>query len=69
MPRHHSETASSVEHADQGTYTFVRPFLFVWRKGHELSPLAADYVAYVMSREGQASLALAGLVKGKLPAP
>ena len=54
----------SVAHVEAGTYTLVRPFLFVWRKGASLTPLANDFVAYVTGPEGQAELAKAGLVKG-----
>jgi phosphate transport system substrate-binding protein len=53
----------SVEHVEQGTYKFVRPFLFVWPKGQQLGPLAQRFVAYVLSAEGQAELARLGLVK------
>jgi phosphate transport system substrate-binding protein len=53
----------SVEHVEAGTYTFVRPFLFVWRKGQQLSPLASGFVDYVMSAEGQQELANLGLIK------
>jgi phosphate transport system substrate-binding protein len=56
--------APSVAHVQAGTYKLVRPFLFVWLKGHQLSPLAQSYVDYVMSPEGQAELINAGLVKG-----
>jgi phosphate transport system substrate-binding protein len=58
------DVAPSVEHVEAGTYTLVRPFLFVWLKGHQLSPLAQGYVDYVMSPEGQAELVESGLVKG-----
>lgn len=54
----------SVEHVEAGTYRLVRPFLFVWQKEHQLSPLAQSYVDYVMSAEGQTALTKAGLVKG-----
>ena len=54
----------SVEHVEAGTYKLVRPFLFVWRKGQPLSPLAEAFVDYVMSAEGQSELLKAGLVKG-----
>ena len=54
----------SVGHVEDGSYTFVRPFLFVWQKGHQLSPLAQQYVDYVMSAEGQQELQNLGLVKG-----
>lgn len=58
------DVAPSVEHIEAGTYKLVRPFLFVWQKGHTLSPLAQAYVDYVMSPEGQTELTKAGLVKG-----
>lgn len=54
----------SVAHVESGTYTLVRPFLFVWRKGASLTPLAHDFVGYVTGPEGQAELTKAGLVKG-----
>ena len=54
----------SVAHVEAGTYKLVRPFLFVWRKGAQLSPLAQGFIAYVMGPEGQVELTKAGLVKG-----
>lgn len=54
----------SVEHVEAGTYTFVRPFLFVWQKNHTFSPLATQYIDFVMSAEGQQELQKLGLVKG-----
>jgi phosphate transport system substrate-binding protein len=54
----------SVAHVEAGTYRLVRPFLFIWRKGQPLSPLASGFLGYVMSPEGQAELVKAGLVKG-----
>jgi len=54
----------SVEHVEAGTYTLVRPFLFVWRKGQPLSPLGQAFVDYVMGAAGQSELLKAGLVKG-----
>jgi phosphate transport system substrate-binding protein len=59
-----NNVAPSVAHVEAGTYTFVRPFLFVWRKGHTFSPLAKQYIDYVMSAEGQQELQNLGLVKG-----
>ena len=56
--------APSVAHVEAGTYTFVRPFLFVWQKNHTFSPLAAQYIDFVMSAEGQQELQKLGLVKG-----
>jgi phosphate transport system substrate-binding protein len=58
------DVAPSVEHVEAGTYTLVRPFLFVWQKGRTLSPSAQSFVDYVMSPEGQSELVNAGLVKG-----
>jgi phosphate transport system substrate-binding protein len=55
----------SVEHVEQGTYQFVRPFLFVWPKGKQLDGLAQGFVDYVMSAEGQEELATLGLVKSQ----
>lgn len=54
----------SVAHVEAGTYKLVRPFLFVWRKGATLTPLAQNFVDYVMGPEGQVELMKAGLVKG-----
>lgn len=54
----------SVVHVEAETYKLVRPFLFVWRKGAQLSPLGQEFVDYVMSAEGQSELTKAGLVKG-----
>ncbi|MEN9938219.1 MAG: hypothetical protein RLZZ387_4798 [Chloroflexota bacterium] len=54
----------SVEQVEGGAYTLVRPFLIVWRKGHDLSPLADAFLSYVRSPEGQAMLAHDGLVPG-----
>jgi len=57
----------SVEHVEAGTYTFVRPFLFVWRKGHQLGPLASRFVEYVISPDAQIELANLGLIKATAP--
>ncbi|MBK9710808.1 MAG: phosphate ABC transporter substrate-binding protein [Kouleothrix sp.] len=54
----------SVEHVEAGTYKLVRPFLFIWRKGQQLSPLGQSFVDYTMSPAGQDELTKAGLVKG-----
>ena len=54
----------SAAHVEAGQYRLVRPFLFVWRKGQPLSPLAASFTEYIMSPAGQEELAKAGLVKG-----
>ncbi len=54
----------SVEHVLDGSYSFVRPFLYIWRKGHQLSPQAQRFVDYVLSPEGQHELSLQGLVTG-----
>ncbi len=56
----------SVDHVLNGSYSFVRPFLYVWQKGHQLSPQAQRFVDYVMSPEGQNELSQLGLVKGKV---
>jgi hypothetical protein len=37
----------------------------VWRKSAELTPLASNFLAYVMSPEGQNELVRAGLVPGE----
>lgn len=57
----------SVEHVEAGSYRLVRPFLFVWRKGRQLSALAQGFVDYVMSPDGQQELVQSGLVKGEAP--
>jgi phosphate transport system substrate-binding protein len=54
----------SVANVEAGKYTLVRPFLFVWRKGATLTPLAQDFVKYVTGPEGQDELTKAGLVRG-----
>jgi phosphate transport system substrate-binding protein len=54
----------SVAHGEAGTYTFVRLFLFVWRKGQQPDPLASRFTEYVMSPDGQEELAQLGLIKG-----
>ena len=54
----------SVAHVEAGSYTFVRQFLFVWRKGQPFSPLATQFVAYIMCPEAQQELENLGLVKG-----
>jgi phosphate transport system substrate-binding protein len=54
----------SVAHVEAGTYKLVRPFLFVWRKGASLTPLAQGFVDYVTGPQGQEELTKAGLVKG-----
>ena len=56
----------SVKHVLENKYKFVRPFLFVWRKGVALSPLAQSYVDYVLSVGGQTELERLGLVRGKV---
>jgi phosphate transport system substrate-binding protein len=57
------QAATANVESDQ--YKLVRPFLFVWRKGHPLSPVANGFVEYVMSPAGQEELAKSGLVKGE----
>jgi phosphate transport system substrate-binding protein len=52
----------SVEHVEDGTYSFVRPFLFVWPKGQAPAPEAASFIDYVMSDVGQEELLRLGLV-------
>jgi phosphate transport system substrate-binding protein len=47
-----------------GQYDLVRPFLFVHRQDVPLSPLARDFIDYVLSPEGQRELAQAGLIPG-----
>ena len=53
----------SAEHVLDKSYTLVRPFLFVWRKGSTLSPEAQQFIDYVTSEEGQRELVLGGLVQ------
>jgi phosphate transport system substrate-binding protein len=55
----------SAEHVLDGSYTLVRPFLFVWRKGATLSPEAQQFIDYVISPEGQRELQLGGLIERK----
>lgn len=47
-----------------GEYKLVRPFLFVHRQGGTLSPLAQNFLQYVLSPEGQRELVNAGLIQG-----
>ena len=54
----------SVQHVLENKYKFVRPFMFVWRKGIALSSLAQSYVDYVLSADSQAELEKLGLVRG-----
>ena len=56
---------AATSNVEAGQYKLVRPFLFVWRKGRQLSPLASSFVEYVMSPEGQQELVNAGLVQGE----
>jgi phosphate transport system substrate-binding protein len=56
---------AATSNVEAGQYKLVRPFLFVWRKGQQLSPLGSSFVEYVMSPEGQQELVTAGLVKGE----
>jgi phosphate transport system substrate-binding protein len=56
---------AATSNVEAGQYKLVRPFLFVWRKGQQLSPLASSFVEYVMSPEGQQELVNAGLVQGE----
>jgi phosphate transport system substrate-binding protein len=55
---------ASTEAVLEGTYTLVRPFLFVLRKNVSLSPLAQNFLDYVLSPEGQRELTQAGLIQG-----
>jgi phosphate transport system substrate-binding protein len=57
----------SVANVEAGTYTFVRPFLFVWQQGRQLSSLSSSFLDYVLSPEGQEELGHLGLVKGAAP--
>jgi phosphate transport system substrate-binding protein len=55
---------ASPEAVRAGTYKLVRPFLFVQRKDVRLSPLAQDFLSFVLSAEGQQELVQAGLIQG-----
>lgn len=55
---------ASAEAVLSGQYKLVRPFLFVHRQDTTLSPLAEDFLRYVLSPEGQNELVLSGLVQG-----
>lgn len=44
---------ATVENIKAGTYKVARPFNVVTKDGTELSELAADFMAYVMSADGQ----------------
>jgi phosphate transport system substrate-binding protein len=55
---------ASTEAVTVGQYKLVRPFLFVQRKGATLSPLAQDFLDFVLSPEGQAELVRDGLIQG-----
>ena len=55
---------ASTEAVRAGQYKLVRPFLFVQRKGATLSPLAQDFLDFVLSPEGQAELVRDGLIQG-----
>ena len=55
----------SAEHVEAGSYKLVRPFLFVWRKDHQLGELASGFLDYVLGPEGQRELANSGLVRGE----
>jgi phosphate transport system substrate-binding protein len=55
----------SAEHVEAGSYKLVRPFLFVWRKDHQLGQLASGFLDYVLGSDGQRELTNAGLVRGE----
>jgi phosphate transport system substrate-binding protein len=55
---------ASSEAVRSGTYTLVRPFLFVQRKDAALPPLAMDFVNFTLSPEGQEELVQGGLIQG-----
>lgn len=55
---------ASTEAVLAGTYTLVRPFLFVHRQNAELSSLAQNFLDFVLSPEGQNALSQAGLIQG-----
>ena len=58
------EVQASVEAVTAGDYKLVRPFLLVHRRQAALSPLAEDFLRYVLSAEGQRELVQAGLIGG-----
>jgi phosphate transport system substrate-binding protein len=55
---------ASAENVLSDQYHLVRPFLFVYRTREALSPLAGDFLSFVLSAEGQAELVQAGLIQG-----
>lgn len=56
--------SASVENVIDGDYTFVRPFLFVWKKETPLTNDANNFISYLMSEQGQTELERLGLVRG-----
>jgi phosphate transport system substrate-binding protein len=57
--------APSVEQVLAKKYKFVRPFLFVWRKGQALDARSKAFVDFVMSDSAQQDLRKLGLVPAK----
>lgn len=55
--------APAPENVHNQSYTLIRPFLFVWPKGTELSADAQAFIDYVLSPEGQLELEKSGLVQ------
>ncbi|MDD4125705.1 MAG: substrate-binding domain-containing protein, partial [Eubacteriales bacterium] len=53
--------AATVANVKNGTYSLVRPFNIAY-KAESLSELAADFIAYIMSKEGQAIAASKGYI-------
>ena len=53
--------AATAENVTAGSYELVRPFLFVLRPGTEDGP-SKGFVQYVLSPDGQKSLAGEGLL-------
>jgi phosphate transport system substrate-binding protein len=58
------EIQASTEAVISGQYKLVRPFLFVQNKNTALSPLAQQFLSFVLSPEGQHELVQAGLIQG-----
>jgi len=54
--------APTPERVEAGRYRLVRPFLFVVARGTDPAQLTRDYLDYILSDEGQHSLAHAGLI-------
>ncbi len=49
-----NEVEANPENILEGKYPIARPFNVAWKKGAELKPQAADFMNYILSKEGQA---------------